>query len=127
MTDTETLTLTDFLLARLVEDEVIARAAVAGPWEFENAPDGFPPMVTTSTGIAVADTFDKPRLPDAAHIARHNPARVLADVAAKRRIVELLGPVANVGRGINGGEVALALAQPYADHPDFREAWRVQA
>jgi hypothetical protein len=53
---------------------------------------------------------------DAAHIARHDPARVLADVKAKRAIIgdEWSDP---------GWDVLCALASAYADHPDYREEW----
>jgi hypothetical protein len=66
---------------------------------------------------------------NAAHIARHDPARVLREVEAKRRTVtDLAATVA--GDYIDDGEPVLAehvlrlLALPFADHPDYREDWR---
>lgn len=55
-----------------------------------------------------------------------DPARVLAECEAKRRIIE------DVGSGINDGgaegwaaDMALTiLATVYSDHPDFNPAWR---
>jgi hypothetical protein len=71
----------------------------------------------------------------AQHIARHDPARVLAECEAKRRIVEewdaahrvaLASPQYSYDEGIATGLLAAlyALALPYADHPDYREEWR---
>lgn len=51
--------------------------------------------------------------------ARFSRARVLAEVAAKRAIVEF-----HRADGDQCGTL-LALAQPYADHADFQDAWRV--
>lgn len=69
------------------------------------------------------------------HIARHDPARVLADVAAKRKIVDVAAEsVALKDLSYyedHSGERELAafvlrqLAQPYADHPAFDPAWRM--
>jgi hypothetical protein len=74
------VTLTEFLTARLDEDEAVARKAshqkVAGPFHGDWRADSLALSV-------VADREDR------RHIARHDPARVLAEVAAKRAIVEL--------------------------------------
>lgn len=68
----------------------------------------------------------------AGHVARWDPARVLAECEAKRRIV---GEHSRIpGDGINftiaeqdrAEDVLLALALPYADHPDFDPAWGTQ-
>jgi hypothetical protein len=71
------------------------------------------------------------------HIARHDPARVLADVAAKRQIIEFWSlayrnPMdAAMFAGLdwdrvrsNGQWTLRLLALPDADHPDYREEWR---
>ncbi len=56
----------------------------------------------------------------AGHIVRHDPARVLADVAAKRRILaELEGPFGLDLEALNA--VVRHLATAYADHPDYRD------
>lgn len=65
------------------------------------------------------------------------PAEMLADIAAKRRIVGIHTP--NPRRSVRGPfcevcdtaggrypcDTLCALAQPYADHPEFNPAWRV--
>lgn len=68
-----------------------------------------------------------------------DPARVLREVEAKRRIIERAEFVDNHGPAIGHvraldmtmaassalGDVLQMLALPYADHPDYREAWRI--
>lgn len=61
----------------------------------------------------------------AEHIARQSPARVLADVGAKRAIIRQWEYWEAAGS--KSGPWAKAcrlLALPYADHPDYREEWR---
>lgn len=77
------------------------------------------------------------------HIARHDPARVLAEVEAKRRILDLASLAAQREAQKPGYdtvarlETALAkvtapelervvrlLALPYADQPGYRDEWR---
>src|SRR5690606_17844004 len=69
-----------------------------------------------------------------AHIARHDPARVLAECQAKRAIVEHIlvqmrdEPTMTRGRahrGLTPWAYTLRLfAAVYADHPDYQEEWR---
>lgn len=161
-------TLTEFLLARIAEDEAVARAAKPGPWHWERRDDPRQPDVRLVSSapkpdpqqvdwlsndrtaaaayyeqwerwavaegnaadewgatIEIADT-------DAAHIARHDPARVLAECDAKRRIVADHAsthecPKDGDSCGWWDGEpcdVIRLLALPYADHPDYRDEWR---
>ena len=60
---------------------------------------------------------------DAAHIARHDPARVLAECAAKRRIVELQNGFPWC-QNDNFDDVFELMALPYADRPGYRPAWK---
>ena len=59
---------------------------------------------------------------DAAHIARYNPARVLADIAAKREIVAWVG---DYDADLDGSAWGILgnLAALYADHPDYQQEW----
>ncbi|GIE30156.1 hypothetical protein Ait01nite_032010 [Actinoplanes italicus] len=77
---------------------------------------------------------------DAMHIARWDPARVLTEVEAKRKLIELHEDVRGDEDQIDGEwgngrwswddpsrtsvKMLKALAQPYAGHPDYREEWR---
>lgn len=115
--------LDEFLLARIAEDKRIA-AQAAGSWPTPGTADG------AAAGVAE-------------HVARHAPEAVLADCAARWRLVlacrELRPEVAFVGRRQTGmadfpvppvdahqlAALTLALlALPYADHPDYRPEWR---
>ena len=138
---TTTLTLTDFLLARIAADEAVAREGGEAPWVSMETP----PWVHVDPAaireekwrfgkqgrVAVADHGAH-----AAHIARHDPARVLAECEAKRRIVaaHVTHPVHAVDSGEYVGDgcscgypfpcVTLrALASVYADREGFREEW----
>ena len=129
------MTITDFLLARIAEDEAAAKAAAAhgrwpsgdwwaeGSWWLEGVE-----MLCVGKGSTGADVIAYAYAePERAHIARHDPARVLAECEAKRRIVELFPDAAQDGDGWNdaGYSVLRDLAAVYADHPDYREEWRL--
>ncbi|AMM12338.1 DUF6221 family protein [Streptomyces albidoflavus] len=112
-----------FLRARLDEDEAVARAATAGPWVESGVGDHGWGVSFSAPGSGVeADDSSQGRA-DAAHIARHDPARVLAEVEAKRQIVERYAWLCEHG-DTGGAWVLPLLALPYADHPDYRDAWR---
>ena len=129
------MTITEFLLARIAEDEAEARATPKRE-RFRVA------AVDEATANAIT-----------AHAARWEPVRVLAECEAKRRIIEAFEDE-RVRRDIynrdydsgeydfnesdlrarrasnalcRGLEIALlALAAVYADHPDFDPAWRAE-
>lgn len=103
--------LVEFLRARLDEDEHEARDAIEERQRV--APiDG--------------EDFDLKSWPDLGVPAVIiGPERLLAEVEAKRRIIDL-------GRDFRSDEALGALeevlgllALPYVDHPDFQESWRV--
>lgn len=77
---------------QLDEDERVALAAHANVWTAEGARDGEFTIVPDFTPSGVGVAFGAK---NARHIARHDPARVLAevergrrDIAAKRRILD---------------------------------------
>lgn len=127
-----TMDLSTFLLARLDEDEQIARAATgwATGWTVDAAPDG---TWYIDPGHQRDDTGNVRARADADHIARHDPARVLAEVEAKRQIV---APHRGTHR-CEWGDVTMdnqctarllrLLALPYADHPDYLAEWKPAA
>lgn len=121
------MTLVEFLRARLDEDDAAAREAWAPNW-----PD---PLTWFSEEETVGrvdehwdiDSFGSAGLKaDARHIARHDPARVLAEVDAKRRIVAFLDPKdAPPGEGaFIADKVLRLLALPYAGRSDYDPEWR---
>lgn len=130
----------EFLLARVAEDEAHAREAMGatdGEWSSWNRSWDAGARDLAAGGERIAalpTTIDE-------HVCRHDPARVLAECEAKRRIVELYraaeahtdmdtflpeGADWILGRRWGAWCAARALAQPYADHPDFDPAWRIE-
>lgn len=107
------MTIVEFLLARIAEDETAAnhaRWAMQGEW-FATAEDKI-------------DEF----------VRRNSPERVLAECQAKRAIVEE-NPLELVAVETLGGETLREdvawvpgelrhLAAVYAGHPDYQEGWR---
>ncbi|MEU1071962.1 MULTISPECIES: DUF6221 family protein [unclassified Streptomyces] len=78
--------LVQFLRDRLDEDEALALEAPKGPWHIGNAVDPTQPChVHTFPGVRlVADGLN---WLVAEHIARHDPARVLREIEAKRQLL----------------------------------------
>lgn len=81
MSEAEDDPLVAFFTARLDEEETTAKAAAGGPWT------GSGPYVgAAGAGIIMQARHSE----DAAHVARHDPARVLRDVEADRAILAML-------------------------------------
>ncbi|MGY1740154.1 MULTISPECIES: DUF6221 family protein [unclassified Blastococcus] len=125
--------LADFVLARIADDENTARGATAGPWRWYPGRAGLPAFLESTGARAThwveGQSFEAPtvvlgsnqnsmlrvRGRDAEHIAAWHPTRVLAECAAKRRVLAACA---------GDEELLRSLAAPHADHPDFREEWR---
>ena len=122
--------LDEFLLARIAEDKRVAADAAAATgreaWSAADAGGSGPP---------------EPKA--AEHVARQDPARILAECSAKRRMVlacrEVRPDLSFLGMRPRGmadftlsprdqhqlAALTLALlALPYADHHDYRPEWR---
>ncbi|MCX4801770.1 DUF6221 family protein [Streptomyces sp. NBC_01214] len=132
--------LVQFLRDRLDEDEQAAQQAIAcefltsGQW-LARGPygddDRFGNMQSEQNEQIIEDGL---LWGTVAHIARHDPARVLAEVDAKRRLLAIhrrfVDEPGQACLGCAGGieweacPVVRLLALPYADHPYFREEWR---
>ena len=121
------MTITEFLTARLDEDESIARMA--------DSASSHPGEAHGEPAVAASP------LPQQRHIDRWSPTQVLVDIAAKRTIVETYEELGRVlAKALDSGsadEVAvtrnlfaglqvavLAHAMVFADHPDYRAEWR---
>ena len=138
--------LTEFLTARIAEDEDAARKSAADldPVWGHYGSDG----PTGTLALAISEGADEEH---GTHFARWLPARVLAECEAKRRIVGLHGSYdrafynratsTHESAGLacdlcldrdDYGDVVVPwpcvtlrlLALPYNDHPDYDEAWR---
>ncbi|HEY8664630.1 MAG TPA: DUF6221 family protein [Propionibacteriaceae bacterium] len=118
-----------WLLEQIAEDEAVARGVLTQRWD--------------------AISFHDEARDDVPHIVRWSPARVLAECAAKRALVELHSDGGQsdgyTGAGYGGvdhaclecgsfGEYGVAwpcstlraLAQPYRDRPGWRDEWEVE-
>jgi len=113
--------LSQFLLARIAEDEAVARAATQSAkwWDWPGRDGRREAKVRAHEDPYIALNVTNG---DATHIARHDPARVLAECDAKRRIVAMMDDPHRDTYEVYA--VLRALALPYADHDDYDEAWR---
>ena len=115
-----------FLNARLDEDEATAKASVMPEWMIsESGEFGYivAAVGTETTGESIADAWQEDV---AVHIARHDPARVLREVEAKRAMLaELTRWPFDYRPGCNDPIRLFVhlLAAPYSDHPVWRAQW----
>ena len=120
--------LTAFLNARLDEDEAAAKAAWGVEWDWRY----------------VAQPFgERPSIAHTVHIARHDPARVLREVEAKRAILDRHMPHQPAFGGLacdwcsedvdDRPQIAKerwpcpdvrSIATVWSDHPDYRPEWK---
>lgn len=149
--------LVEFLWARFDEDEQVASGAIRGPWAVATNGEVYAPSYDrevrltgrrTTTEHLYVTSDSEGILPsvqeeEAEHIARHDPARVLTEVAAKRAILDhalvyeakIDGEWAcchepdEIAAGLcpatPPGAIRLLrlLAAPYASHPDYDPVW----
>jgi hypothetical protein len=123
------VTLVEFLLARIAEDEAVARLASGDRWN--RLADGNPKFSkVVAWGLTPIGAMNAEQ--DADHIARWDPARILAECEAKRRIVERAEDHRDSAYGEPEQfipqpwhEILRLLALPYADHPDYLALDRV--
>lgn len=96
--------LAGFLLARIAEDETMAQHSLDGDL------DHLPSVDANGQRLFLGVT---------------NPARVLAECEAKRRIIETCQVYEyEVTNAYGYDDILQALALPYADHPECRDEWR---
>jgi hypothetical protein len=137
-----------FVRRCLDEDERVALAAQASgtpPWvnRVYAESDGYNTgSIKDASGYTVVHVEDQtPGFATAEHIARWDPARVLAEVKAKRRILDLYeAACAEVRSFVTADQraaarvaqfqleaVITALAQPCAGREGWREEWQASA
>lgn len=143
--------LVEWLLAQIADDEQVARAAVRAVIEQRHPPadadqylaDGerwaserhlFHRQPRVRTSFTTTDVAERTLGPVSDHIARWDPARVLAECAAKRKLIALA--VEDVRKaddalmGEWGGvselehDLLRALTPPYADRPGYLAEWK---
>jgi hypothetical protein len=113
----------EFLEARIAEDEAVARGAhyEGQRWYSEEEFVGrYPDCCDCGCEVMMGAN----RKIEAAHVATWQPARVLAECAAKRRRIQVIqdGWVSYNDDNILG-ELLEIEALPYKDHPDYRQEW----
>lgn len=126
----------EFLQARLDDDERVALTAIGeqpayAVWAYEGD-EVFAADVDRAGDTWNVTCDSEGLLPavekkDGPHIARHDPARVLRDVAAKRAVIEALMEIP-AEHGKDAGFRAIgksipAMAAVYSDHPDYQKEW----
>ena len=133
--------LAQFLRDRLDEDEEAARNATTGPWWVEDTSPRYwgeerDAEVSSADGRLAVLQHENDGALNAVHIVRWDPARVLADMQAKRRIVALHSDPhggdpscssIDYPENAEDCETLRLLALPYASHPDYRPEWAPDA
>ena len=130
------MTITEFLEARIAEDESAARVcaeAFPAPWDVEDrghsaqvtsGEPNFPPVAEIDQRNESPGRWPGEHLE---HIARWDPARVMAECAAKRSLIGLLQSDSrdphNAMRREWADEILRAFATVHADHPDYDVTW----
>jgi len=116
------MTRTEFLLARIAEDEETARAADGTRWLHEDKVVSFEAFGPDGDWVDASSPLSVNTRDNGWHIVNWSPARVLAECEAKRRIVD--NPPADWDAHVQWEETVDILAAVYADHPDYRQEWR---
>ncbi|MEV8639454.1 DUF6221 family protein [Streptosporangium sp. NPDC051023] len=123
--------LISFLRARFDEDEQVVRVdpGFSQEWHTERARadphDESRACVRSSQGDVITGDVDVER---ARHIAHYDPARMLRDVQARQHTLvrcqeEMLS---GIPRLVHFAKRTLwEMAQPYADHDDYQEEWKL--
>ena len=113
------MTLTEFLLARIAEDESFSLSALAGASNYDQATIKWHWIVAHSRGSMW-------------HPTPATPARVLVECKAKKAIVaEHRSDIGadpcdahDASMETTDCDTLRFLALPYADHPDYQPEWR---
>lgn len=112
--------LTDFLLARIADDEAAIGTQIP-------VPDTV--LIKVAPGVSIVHNLGAMMYPDAMTVGRRRVSvridkdRLLAECEAKRQLVE---DCRDSLRHEPLAERALwYLALPYADHPDYRQEWKL--
>lgn len=124
------MTIVEFIEKMLSEDAAIAEAASAlgDEWVYRDERKYHGPASVSAVTdesdrfIGIADATREP--PTGRHIARHDPARVLREVAAIRALVPDLGGCSwcDLYEKIEDRQMQV-VASIWADHPDYQSGW----
>lgn len=123
-----------FLRARLADDEAAARSAAqhSGTWSIDETwwLEGIEHEV-----VGNGEAYCHPH--NVAHLARHDPDRVLREIEAKRALIEFAADATGLDMQVDsefaggpraepyiGDEMLRTMAAVYSDHPDYRQEWQ---
>lgn len=113
------MSIRDFLLARIAEDEELARDS------YYEGQSWLPEEEAVVAGDQDLDyVFMMDRKRDAQHAAHWSPARALRECAAKRAIIERLGPDEKGYFPVRNLTIQIIMASAYSDHPDYQYEWK---
>jgi hypothetical protein len=102
------VTLVEFLLQRIAEDEAGTQPGTTQSGVFSG--------IMQYYGMDEEDAYDQAEASEiTGAVMVYLKPRVLVECEAKRRIIE----------HYQHSQASKALALPYADHPDYREEWRL--
>jgi len=122
------LTITEFLEARIAEDEAAAKLTL-DPGNMHPYGDTRIPAIKPEEWGGLVQNYLGGPMGD--YCARNNPSRVLAECAASRKIVQY-GAGLRIDRTRDAETYAQhrsvhwimkQMARVYIDHPDYREEW----
>lgn len=112
--------LTVFVTARLDEDEVTAKAVTFRSHFVANGYGVESPGGRGRPAMPIADVIDPET---SAHIALHDPARVLRRVEWTRHMLNTIASLAQVQPSF--ADCLLSeMAMEWSDHPDYRQEWK---
>jgi hypothetical protein len=103
----------EFIRARIDEDEETALDAGSDHWELD------------SPYVGAHGNLSPRRLGALRHMARHDPARVLREIEAKRlRVSAIERWLVDDPDDPPTLWLAAVEAQPFSDHPEWRQEWK---
>lgn len=127
----------EFLTACLDEDERIARGADPGPWKSESLGRHDQAAIKLAAPTSLIQFDGSRAAANGMHVSRHDPARVLREINAKRRIIDEIVPRMNQmddqleaefgtprsPEPYESGNLLRLLALPYSDRDGYQEEW----
>ena len=132
--------LASWLLEQIAADEQVAREAAAGSsgvrqpswgpeWTLEEDDDpGYSGTWGIHSDAGTVISAGEVMRPEGRHIARWDPARVLAECDAKRQAVircQVIEDRRWLGPHGHGEGILKVMALPYADRPGYLEDWKL--
>lgn len=113
--------LVEWLREQIRTDEEVARAASQEPWSLFD--DGENAFVLEGAHVYGYHTEGFVGPEDGAHMVNWQPARVLSEVEAKRKLVDLLVETMEGDYAPWNDDALRLLAAPFKHRPGWRDEW----